>query len=143
MIVFMDTVGLLAIWDQSDQWHKAAHACFGQLLGSHAELITTTFVLLECGNASARRPYRASVNRLRKQLENGNRLVTPTADDWQKAWLNYENSEAAGAGIVDHISFVVMRRLGITTASPMTNIFAPPGWKRCFEFVAAGVACAR
>ncbi len=132
MTVFLDTVGMLAVWDQTDQWHQAAHACFVQLLASRSELITTPHVLLECGNAAARRPYRSVVNRLRKQLETGNRLVTPTADDWQRAWLAYENGEADAAGIVDHVSFVVMRRLGITTAFTNDKHFRAAGLETMF-----------
>ncbi len=67
MTVFLDTVGLLAVWDESDQWHGAAEACFSELLGCRADLVTSSFVLLECGNAAARRPYRSAVSRLRKQ----------------------------------------------------------------------------
>jgi len=59
MTVFLDTVGLLAVWDESDQWHRAAQACFSELLACRADLVTSSFILLECGNAAARRPYRA------------------------------------------------------------------------------------
>jgi predicted nucleic acid-binding protein len=51
MTVFLDTVGLLAVWDESDQWHQAAQACFVELLAGRADLVTSSFVLLECGNA--------------------------------------------------------------------------------------------
>jgi predicted nucleic acid-binding protein len=65
--VFLDTVGLLAIWDESDQWHRAAQTCFADLLDSRTDLMTSTAVLLECGNAAARRPYRSAVSRLRRK----------------------------------------------------------------------------
>src|SRR5438093_5330231 len=100
MTVFLDTVGLIALWDESDQWHRAAHVCFERLGASRANLVTTTFVLLECGNAAARRPYRSAVSRLRTQLEAGGRLVAPSAEDWQTAWAAYEKGEADSAGIV-------------------------------------------
>jgi predicted nucleic acid-binding protein len=69
MTVLLDTVGLLALWDESDQWHGAAKDCFIQLSALHADVVTTTFIILECGNASARRPYRSAVSRLRQELE--------------------------------------------------------------------------
>jgi len=69
--------------------------------------------LLECGNAAARRPYRSAVSRLRKQMEMSHRLLAATVEDWQAAWLAYERGEADNAGIVDQVSFAVMRRLGI------------------------------
>ena len=91
MTVFLDTVGLLAVWDESDQWHPAAQASFSELLAGRADLVTSSFVLLECGNAAARKPYRSAVNRLRKQMEPGHRLIVPTIEDWQMAWMAYEN----------------------------------------------------
>jgi len=85
MTVFLDTVGLLALWDTSDQWHRAAQCCFSELLAHRADLTTSSFVLLECGNAAARKPYRSAVSRLCKQMESLNRLIVPTFEDWQAA----------------------------------------------------------
>ena len=76
MTVFLDTVGLLAVWDKSDQWHLAAQNCFSELLVARADLVTSSFILLECGNAAARRPYRSAVSRLRKQMETMLRQTT-------------------------------------------------------------------
>lgn len=59
--VFLDTVGLRALWNQSDQWHRPARASFDALASVERILLTTTFVLLECGNAAARHPFRQSV----------------------------------------------------------------------------------
>lgn len=72
MTVFLHTVGLLALWNENDQWHKAANASFAELLALRTNVITTTFVMLECGNAAARRPYRAAVSRLHQQMEQSN-----------------------------------------------------------------------
>jgi predicted nucleic acid-binding protein len=49
-------------------------------------------------------------------LEDGETLITPTPDDWRLAWAAYRRGEAAGAGIVDQVSILVMRRLGIAKA---------------------------
>lgn len=54
-VVILDTVGLLALWDEDDQWHAHAVSAFARLAGEKTRLVTTTFVLLECGNAAARR----------------------------------------------------------------------------------------
>ena len=50
---FLDTVGLIALWDEADQWHAVAQPVFAALLAAHRTLVTTTSVLLECGNAAA------------------------------------------------------------------------------------------
>jgi predicted nucleic acid-binding protein len=51
--VFLVTVGMLAVWDESDQWHAPAIAAFEKLRTDRLSVVTTTFVLLECGNAAA------------------------------------------------------------------------------------------
>ena len=63
--VFLDTVGLIAVWDKSDQWHDDAEPVFLKLVTSGRTVLTTTLVLYECGNAAARRPYRTAVDDLR------------------------------------------------------------------------------
>lgn len=45
--VFLDTVGLVALWDADDQRHEAAAKAFERLHASRAILTTTRFVLLE------------------------------------------------------------------------------------------------
>ena len=132
MTVFLDTVGLLALWNESDQWHKAAQESFSQLLVSRANVVTTTFILLECGNAAARRPYRGTVARLHQQMEDGGRLVVPTSEDWKSAWANFDHEDQSGAGIVDHVSFMVMRRLGIARAFTNDRHFTRAGFETLF-----------
>ena len=64
--VFLDTVGLIAVWDDTDQWHVGAKSAYELLFGQRRKLVTTHLVLCECGNASARRTYRQDVADLRK-----------------------------------------------------------------------------
>jgi len=108
--VFLDSVGMIAVWDVADQWHTAAEPAYETLLAQRRPLMTTEMVLLECGNAAARRPYRPRVAALRKELIQGGLLIVPTPDEVEEAWAAYEQGEAGGAGIVDHLSFAVMRR---------------------------------
>jgi predicted nucleic acid-binding protein len=107
--VFLDTVGLLALWDESNQWHPAADSAFQQLAARRIPLVTTTYVLLECGTAAARRPYRAEVDRLRQLLWQRNELVIPTRDDWNDAWAAYARGDVGQAGIVDLVSSVILQ----------------------------------
>lgn len=111
--VFLDTVGLIALWDSDDQWHTAADAAYQRIVADRKSSVTTSSVLLECGNTAARRILQRDVCALRKALELRNELVVPTNDDWLQAWVAYERGETAQADIVDHFSFIAMRRLGI------------------------------
>jgi len=130
--VFLDTVGMIAVWDDTDQWHAAAHAAYRALLAQGRHLVTTSFVLCECGNAAARRPYRSDVNELRKSLIQEQLLVDPTPEEVDDAWAAYDQGDAGQAGIVDHLSFRVMRRLGLTEAFTNDQHFRAAGFTSLF-----------
>ena len=94
--VFLDTVGLIAVWDAS------------------------------------RRPYRNDVSQLRRKLLIGERVVNASDEELQLAWDAYDRREAAGAGIVDQISFILMRRLRITEAFTNDEHFRSAGFVTLF-----------
>ncbi|MBI2506314.1 MAG: type II toxin-antitoxin system VapC family toxin [Candidatus Latescibacteria bacterium] len=129
---FLDTVGLIAVWDTDDQWHAVAEKAYQHFVFQRRPVLTTTAILLECGNTAARRTFRGDVCALRKALELRDELIVPTDEDWVKAWTAYEREEAAQAGIVDQISFQVMRRLGITEAFTNDKHFQAAGFTVLF-----------
>jgi len=130
--VFLDSVGLLAIWNTVDQWNAPAVEAMNRLRSSNRRLVTTTYVLLECGNAAARTSVRSDVVTLRAKLAKRGDLIRPSEDDDLMAWVAYERGEGAAAGIVDHVSFAIMRRLGITEAFTNDRHFAAAGFTVLF-----------
>jgi uncharacterized protein len=130
--VFLDTVGLIAVWDKADQWHSPADAVYRKLLSQGGRLVTTDLVLLECGNAASRRPYRQRVNALRQSLIQDGLLLAPTIKETEEAWMSYDRGEADGASIVDQISFRVMRRFGLTEAFTNDQHFRAAGFVPLF-----------
>lgn len=130
--VFLDTAGLIAVWDNADQWHDDAEPVFLNLVKSGRTILTTTLVLYECGNASARRPYRTTVDDLRTWLTAKGWLIEPTASDLDTAWANYRAAIVGTAGIVDHVSFAVMRRLGIREIFTNDRHFQAAGFTTLF-----------
>lgn len=130
--VFLDTVGLLAVWNTSDQWHRAATSALQTITQAHRPVLTSQFVLLECGNAAARHPFRLDVDDLRAKLEGTAGLIFPTYDDWTQAWAGYRTRAAGGAGIVDQISIVVMRRLGLIDVFSNDQHFRAAGFNTLF-----------
>lgn len=130
--VFLDTVGLVAVWNHSDQWHGVAMAAFAALIRRKAPVVTTTYVLLECGNEATRRPYRGHVVALRQLLSAQGNLIEPSPPDIDQAWADYSRGAAGSAGIVDHVSFAVMRRLGLTEAFTCDRHFAAAGFVALF-----------
>lgn len=130
--VFLDTVGLIALWNKSDQWHTAAVGRFQVLPPQGVRLVTTSYVLLECANAAARRSYKQEVLQLRRHLIAAGDLYEPTLDEVEQAWNDYESGVAGTAGMVDLVSFAVMRRLNLTEAFTNDHHFAAAGFTALF-----------
>jgi len=130
--VFLDTVGLLALWNRRDQWHDPAMQAYRQFLVVKAQFFTSPYVLLECGNAAARRPFRPEVDLLRQRLHKRGQILVPTDDDTPLAWEAFNRGEADEAGIVDHFSFLLMRRHGLTQAFTNDHHFRAAGFQTLF-----------
>ena len=58
--------------------------------------------------------------------------MVPTALEDDQAWLDYRDGHAGEAGIVDHLSFIVMRREGITDAFTNDRHFKVAGFHTLF-----------
>lgn len=129
---FLDTVGILALLERSDQWHEAASRAWIAMSEAGRPLRTTSMVLLECGNAAARKPYRRRIAEIRREFRADGALIEPTDQDLDFAWEAYERGEAGSAGIVDHVSFAVMRRLGLTDAFTSDEHFRASGFRTLF-----------
>ena len=130
--IFLDTVGLLAVREKSDQWHEAALLAMRQFALPSTRTWTSDSVLLECGNAVARKPYRDDFVAIRRDFIELGTLVTPTDSEVEQAWEAYEKRYAAGAGVVDQISFVLMDRLGIKEAFTNDEHFRAAGFVTLF-----------
>jgi len=130
--VFLDTVGLIALWNKNDQWHTAAMAVFQTLTPGTVRLVTTSYVLLECANDAARRPYRGEVVRLRDDLAVAGDLFEPTVLELDEAWSEYARGAVGSAGVVDLIFFAVMRRCGLREAFANDKHFTAAGFDVLF-----------
>lgn len=130
--IFLDTVGLLALWDRSDQWHGLATQAFQEFSKERASLYTSSLVLLECANAAARRPYRTVVAALWREMKAADRVFQPSEKDWEEAWSDYGGGTAGGPGVVDLISFRAMRQLGIERAFTNDRHFRDAGFRVLF-----------
>ena len=130
--VFLDTVGLLAVWNEDDQWHGAASTAFTAVKRERATLFTTTFVLAECANATAWSAFRESVVDLRTLLGSYRGLIHPTGADFETAWERSKSGFPGAPGLVDELSFSVMRRLGLRRAFTNDRHFADAGFAVLF-----------
>ena len=125
-------MGILAVWDKADQWHDSANRVFIDLLRSNRVLVATSLIFIECGNAAARTPFRPRVDVLRRIFLDEGRLIEPTTKDLDQAWSAYSKGLAGQAGIVDHVSFAVMRRLGLSQAFTHDSHFRAAGFETLF-----------
>ena len=132
MPVFLDTVGLLALWDATDQWHNSATAAFDQIVSARRSVVTSSYVMLECANAAARRSYRSDVIDLRVELVAGGVLYEPTVAEIEAAWREYRRGTATAPGIVDLVSFEIVRRLQIQDAFTNDRHFKASGFQALF-----------
>jgi predicted nucleic acid-binding protein len=130
--VFLDTVGLLALWDRSDQWHNSAVQAFREFSEERAGLYTSSLVLLECANAASRRPYRTAVAALWHEMRSVGRVFDPDQKDWEEAWADYEREPVGDPGVVDLISFRAMRHLKIQRVFTNDRHFRDAGFLTLF-----------
>src|SRR5438105_4614909 len=96
--VFLDAVGLIALWNRHDQWHESAYEAYALLSDEKTPFITSSYVLLECGNAAARWTFRSDLMDLKARLERAQSIRHPTEDDWQNGWEAYQKRENGNAG---------------------------------------------
>jgi predicted nucleic acid-binding protein len=59
-------------------------------------------------------------------------ILVPTDREVEEAWIAFDRGEAGQAGIIDQVSFVVMRRLGLTEAFTNDRHFQAAGFKTLF-----------
>ena len=126
--VFLDTSALYAVFDADDAFHTAVAAAWRDLLASDATLHTSSYVLVE---------LQALLQR-RLGLDAADALATYVAPFVNVAWVDervHAQATAAVLGarrrdvsLVDHASFIIMRKLGVRTALTTDEHFAQQGF---------------
>ena len=92
--IFLDTVGILALLEPSDQWHKSAVKALSTTQMMSRTFTTTSLIFLECGNAVARKPDRARVAEMMREFRTDGTLIIPTSTDVEAAWSDFGNGDA-------------------------------------------------
>jgi predicted nucleic acid-binding protein len=59
-------------------------------------------------------------------------VIVPTEREIEEAWGAYDRGDFGGARIVDQISFIVMRRLGLTEVFTNDRQFQAAGFRTLF-----------
>ncbi|MCI5131731.1 MAG: PIN domain-containing protein [Candidatus Electrothrix sp. EH2] len=133
MKYFLDTSYLIAITHKRDQYHEKA-AAVSKTLEKPVRLVTTSAVLMEFGNMlSSVRLRSKAFNYIRLLKNDVYTQVVPVSEQLFESGLTmfgkYHDKEW---GLVDCISFLVMKERGITRALSSDVHFEQAGFTRCF-----------
>jgi len=126
--IFVDTLFVVALINQRDQYHQQASE-LADSLEIHP-LITTDAVLLEIGNALARNYKDEAVEIIEHFLtSNEVEIVRLTPELFTQAFTLYKTHQDKAWGLVDCISFVVMKQTAVTQALTFDQHFVQAGFQ--------------
>ncbi len=126
--LFVDSLFIIALVNQRDQYHRQAVSLASSLRGH--PLLVTDAILLEVGNGLARNHKKEAVAIIdrflgAKEVE----VVHLSPELFQEAFALYRTREDKAWGMVDCVSFVVMRRHGIEAALTFDGHYPQAGFK--------------
>ncbi|MGI8587123.1 MAG: type II toxin-antitoxin system VapC family toxin [Chloroflexia bacterium] len=143
--IFVDTLFVTALINSRDQYHQQAF----QLpdLFENQPLLVTDAVLLEIGNALARSHKADAVKIIERFFASEEvEVVSLTPQLFERAFNMYKTHQDKSWGLVDCISFVVMREAGVSRVLTIDRHFTQAGFQilmrrdRCRADVAARLA---
>ena len=125
--IFLDTSFVIALINERDQYHDQAQALSYKF--ENFALLTTSPVLLEIGNALAK-DFRGQAANIIKVLAGSTRVEVAEIDLnlLKKGLAVYENYADKTWGLVDCISFVVMREAEVNQVLTFDRDFAQAGF---------------
>ncbi|MGC1276075.1 MAG: PIN domain-containing protein [Planctomycetaceae bacterium] len=131
MTVFLDTSGLLAVVNDRDRLHDEAERQWLEMRRDRRRLLTTSRVVIECGDGLSRLRQRPIAVALRKALLAAGdvEVVDVTRDDEARAWDLFEQRPDKEWGVTDCVSFVAMQDRGITDAFTADRHFEQAGFR--------------
>jgi len=125
--IFVDTLFVIALINQRDQYHQQASELADQLEGQ--PLLVTDAVLLEIGNALARNFRQEAVEVIEGFFASDEmEIVRLDPDLFERAFEMYKKYQDKEWGLIDCVSFVVMEEAGITAALTFDQHFIQAGF---------------
>jgi uncharacterized protein len=128
--VFLDTSHLIALASIGDEYHQKSIELAQATTLAGRQVVTTEAVLLEVGNSLARRRYRQGGAALLRSLttDSGAVIEPITTKLFHRALDLYEARRDKEWGLVDCLSFIVMRDRGLTEALTSDEHFEQAGF---------------
>jgi uncharacterized protein len=126
--VFVDSSFVVALVNEKDQNHDLALDLSQQFDGYR--LVTTDAILLEIGNSLSRKFKQECVETIEDFLTSDNlHLIHLHPLLFRRAFELYKSRSDKLWGLIDCVSFVVMRDLGITEALSADKHFEQAGFR--------------
>ena len=128
MKVFADTSALLALVNRDDEHHGAVTEAVRGIVARGDQLVTCSYVLVEAGALVRRRLGAAAFKALGEAVERAMDVVWVDQELHARAWEAACGSSNQGPSLVDHVSFLTMRSLGVETALALDAHFEAAGF---------------
>jgi predicted nucleic acid-binding protein len=126
---FIDTSFVIALVNQKDQYHDQAVKLSAVYDGER--LVTTEAVLLEIGNALAKRYRKEAVSVIQTFQASKEVTIIPLSSElFARAFDSYRKFSDKSWGLIDCVSFVVMHERGIVDVLTADNDYRQAGFNR-------------
>lgn len=130
MSVFVDTSGVIAVLDASDQAHKRAALAWTMLVHENRPLVTSNYVLSELVAIAQNRLGLGAVRDIDHALTPLMHIVWVDQDLHSRGLSAMLLAARRKLSLVDCISFEIMRREGISQCFAIDKHFAEQGFER-------------
>jgi predicted nucleic acid-binding protein len=129
--VFLDSGYAIALSVESDEHHPRAEELAEQLEAERTRLVTTRAILLEIGNALSKKRYRNAAVELLDALEQDATIeIVPLSEElFAQAFEFFRSRPDKEWGLVDCVSFIVMRKRGLTEALTPDKHYEQAGFR--------------
>ncbi len=127
-LIFVDSAFILALINERDQHHAQAVGLFRQIRGR--PMLITNAVFFEVGNSLARTHKNEAAELIKEFLISDDvEVIHVTTALLEKAIALYQSFLDKDWGLVDCISFVIMRERGVTQALTSDRHFIQAGFE--------------
>ncbi len=129
--VFLDTSYSIAAAVGKDEFHARARELSIQIRADDIKIITTQAVILEIGNALFKLKYRQAAIEIIQFLNSdpNTSVISLTNEIYEAAFELFCSRPDKEWGLVDCISFIVMRERGIEAALTADEHFVQAGFR--------------
>ncbi|NOY45200.1 MAG: PIN domain-containing protein [Deltaproteobacteria bacterium] len=126
--VFIDTSAILALLNRTDRVHETAKRIFEGLAARRAVLLTTSYILVETYALLGRRFGPKAAREFREKFVPLLDVTWVDEDLHERALDEWLRRDSRQLSLVDVVSFLVMRRKGISEAFGFDRHFDAEGF---------------